>query len=425
MSRSVRLLLLFAASVAVFAQATVASAAPSAWKFIDVTVHADQQQSLYLVSGELEPGAKLPYEAELAVPAGLQVQWVGEILGEDPSKDPELKYVKTTAGGMDIYRFTMSSGRVAQVEGTLPSATTFDGASYVTNLKWTAWQAVPEVRISQRLPQSSTIVQAAPGASLAPGDTGYSYYTKTVGPLKAGDVVDLAFSYALPAAGAAPGSASGSSNGLAIGVMLFVVLGGIVLLVMGVQKKSAAKAALREAEEAPSSSQHLTAELDEGAFGDEVLESESIPADSADTPARSRRIHPLLPVIALVGVFVLAFSIAGAKSTSTKVVDGRISRDFGSTSPCQSTSIPFSPVPGVDLAAEGGKILEGFEGMEGVGVVTIDLNQSKVDLAWCESSQTEESMRQVINSSGLITLGVSAQSAPTTASADATGASVQ
>lgn len=422
MFRASRFMLLAVMSLVIFAQATVALAEPSGWKTIDVTLQSEQQQSMLLVSGELPPNAKLPQEAELAVPAGMQLQWVGEILGGDPSKDPELKYVKSTENGMDIYRFTLTKARIAQVEGTVPGAASFDGTNYITGLKWTAWQAVPEVRISQRIPQGSQVVQAAPGASLQPGGTGYSYYTKTVKEPKAGDVVELSFSYSLPAAGsAAQGGTSGSTTDtLVLTIIMVIFVGGFGLLAFNVNKKMAAKQALDDP--SPRKSPKPVQSEVSVAASKPSKKKTSRPEPVAEA-APPKKMKPVIPML-VVGVFVIGFAIAGAKGTSAAVVDGKISRDFGAPSACQSASLPFTANQGVDLAQQGEKLLEAFQGMDGVGEVTVDLTQSKIDMAWCESSQSEESMRQALSSSGLITLGQGAStaaSAPTTATVDASG----
>lgn len=39
--------------------------------------------------------------------------WIGEILGGPPAEDPQLPYVKTTVGDMDIYKFTLTKSRTA------------------------------------------------------------------------------------------------------------------------------------------------------------------------------------------------------------------------------------------------------------------------------------------------------------------------
>jgi len=425
MPRVTRFLFLLVFAVALFAQASTAIAAPAQWSSVDVTLQSAEQQSMLLVSGELPVDAKLPAEAELAVPAGTQIQWIGEVLGGDPSKDPELKYTKTSANGVDLYRFTLTKGRVAQVEGTVPGMSSFDGTNYVTGLKWTAWQAVPVVRISQRIPAGAQIVQAAEGASVQPGSAGYNYYTKTVTSPKAGDVIELAFSYAPGAAGAGASGVGASSSTSAVTIVfgIVAVIGFMALLVRSQKKRPAG-----------------TVDHSQFAFDESDNDTHVAPPKSKQNASRRKQPEPdpepvpakrknlALPTLVVVGAVIAVAIIAGATTNSGDIVNGTLTRDFGAPSACQSTSLPFTANQGVDLAQQGEKLLEAFEGMDGVGVVTIDLAQSKVDMEWCESSQSEESMRQALSVPGLITLGQSVSSAPavataaaTTATADASG----
>lgn len=423
MSRASRFLILLLAALSLSLQTVVALAAPAGWKSVDVTLQSDQQQSMLLVSGELPPEAKLPAEAELAVPTGTQLQWIGEILGGDLSKDPELQYTKSTSEGNDIYRFTLTKARIAQVEGTVPNALSFDGTSYLTGLKWTAWQDVPEVRVSMRIPQAAQIVQAADGASLRPGQTGtgYSFYTKTVKAPKAGEVVDLSFSYSLPTAGAttAVGGTS-STDTLVLTIIMLVAVGGFGLLFVNVRKKMVAKAALIQPAPKTSSKQTgPTAHAEATKSGKKRPKGEPVVV-----AAPPKKMKPVIPMLIIIAVFVVGFAIAGAKGTSAAVVDGKISRNFGAASACQSASVTFVANQGVDLTQQGEKLLAGFEGMEGVGEVTVDLAQSKIDMAWCESSQSEDSMRQVLSMTGLINIGQGATvstSAPASATVDVSG----
>jgi len=398
-----------------------AVAAPAGWQSVNVTLQSEEQQSMLLISGELPADAKLPAEAELAVPAGTQLQWIGEILGGDPSKDPKLAYTKTSSSGMDVYRFTLSKARVAQVEGTVPNVNSFDGTNYVTAFKWTAWQAVPQVNLSQRIPNASQIVQAMAGASVQPGPTGYSYYTKTFESPKAGDVLDLSFSYALPAVGTTnSGTTAGSSSGTIVPIFITIVLvGGFGLLFLNIQKKMAARTALN-APAVPKSRKQVAV----NSHAKPPSKKRKSQPEPAVEPAPTKRVKPVIPILAVVAVFVIGFSIAGAKGSSAVVTDSKITRSFGAASACQSASLPIAANQGVDLAQQGEQLLKAFEGMDGVGEVTLDVTQSQIDMAWCESSQSEESMRQALSATGLVTLGQavsSAASAATTATIDASG----
>jgi hypothetical protein len=106
--------------------------------------------------------------------------------------------------------------------------------------------------------------------------------------------------------------------------------------------------------------------------------------------------------------------------TSVPVANGKITKFFGSTSECSSASVPIVANPGVDLAAQGGRILDAFKGQDGVGNVTLDVVRSTVDVGFCESSQSEDSVRRLLADTGLISLGASAAASGPGASAQGT-----
>jgi len=451
MLKTVRFIVAIAVALVVTASTTLALAAPVGWDRITVTLQPGERNML-LVTGDLPDGAKLPYKGELAVPAGLQVQWVGEILGGAASADPAMQYVKRTADGMDIYSFTLTKSRRAQVEGAVQPTGSFDGTNYLTSLKWTAWQDVPQVSISERIPTGAQIVTAAEGAVLEPVTAGYRYYTKTVGSVKKGDVVDLTYSYTV-AAGAASGSAGATGTDPAIVPLVLILglgIGGMGLTIFAVQRKMAAKAAVREPIAAPKRTKAV-----ETAFDDE---DEAEPADEAPAPTKTRRKaaatkasavastpaktvsksrkkpvpepepepparkrNMLLPTIAVVGLFAAGIVGIGMISSSAPIVNGKITKDFGAASPCTKATIPVTPAEGVDLAAKGGAIVDAFKGQDGVGPVTLDIAASVVNVEFCASSQSEESMRQFLTATGLVTVGASPEVPPVEATVSKSG----
>ena len=94
MRRSLRFTLAVAAFALAVAHVTAGFAAPATWERVDVTRHSGQDGNVLLVSGELPASASLPVEAQLSVPAGLELQWIGEVLGGPAADDPELKYTR-------------------------------------------------------------------------------------------------------------------------------------------------------------------------------------------------------------------------------------------------------------------------------------------------------------------------------------------
>ena len=414
MLRTTRFVVAALLALATTAFAVPAFGAPAGWQSIDVTFHTEQQQSITLVSGELPATAKLPYETELAIPAGTELQWIGEILGGPAAEDPEVKYVKTTVGGMDIYRFTLTKSRIGMLEGKAPGAPAFDGTTYVSAQKWTAWQAVPQVRISQRVPKAAQIAQTTPGAALQAGDTAYSYYTKTVKNPKAGDVVDLAFSYTLPAAGATATGAAAPGSGSNTAIVVFiaaVLIGGLGFLAFKVQRKMNAKNAV-EASPAP-----RKAKSSAQASRTTSAPAPVVPDEAEETPAK--KVRPLVPILIIIVAMVAGVVYAAGQGTTARVDGGVITKTFSTAEPCATATVPVVASAGVDLAAKGAELIDAFDGTEGIIKVTLNLASSTMDIGYCESSQSEASVRQILAGSGLVSVDAApAVSTPSTASVE-------
>lgn len=413
MLRTIRLALPLLLALLLAAATTPALAAPIGWKSVDVTLHADEERPTLLVSGELPATAELPYETELAVPAGTTLQWIGEILGGPASEDPTLEYVKTTVRGMDVYRFTLTKSRTAQVEGAYSSATAFDGATYSSTLSWIAWRDLPQVHISTRIPQGAQIAVAAAGAGLVPGQSGNSYYSKTVEGAKAGDALGLAFSYTVPAASAPVGGAvpaSGSDTTVLLLVAIFLIAFAALLFV--VWRKTTATAIV-EIEESPDTELPTL---------DEPLPDASDDEPSAPEAHRVRTRRPASAIAVILGALVVGVVLAVNLATSTPVVGGKITKFFGAASPCSSTTLTVVANQGVDLAKQGTRLVDAFTGQKEIGDVTLDIAGSTISVAFCESAQSEASIRKILTDTGLVTVGAALAPASGTAAPGASGA---
>lgn len=218
--------------------ASTANAAPVAFREIDITSHPEQGATMLLVRGELPEETSLPATAELSVPEGAELSWVGEILGGDPSADPAVEYDKRTVDGMDVYGFTLKQARVAQIEVKVPDVAHWDGTDYAAAMVWRPTQDTAAVRMSVRIPQAAQVTQEATGAALEPGPEGFSYYSLTEKDVKAGQALELAFHYSAPAPteAAVPAPAS-SSNGFALAIVLALALGGMAFVATRIRRK--------------------------------------------------------------------------------------------------------------------------------------------------------------------------------------------
>lgn len=423
MPRVSRTLALFSLLLALSGPPSSAFAAPASWDSVDVTVHQEQGRAIMLVSGTLPETTALPAEVALSVPAGSQVQWAGEILGGPVDKDPSVQYKTITNNGVDTYTFTLAKSRTGQLEVLPQALVTATADGFQSNLSWTAGSAVRELRLNFRVPQTAKIVTPAAGAAVQPGPTGYSYYSRVVRGVKAGQTEGLAFSYSTAVAGASGGAATTRASDTVIPmVIILAALAFFGVLAVNVRKKMS----LKSAPVVESKARDDRKPASPAASNAGSKSSGTRKPGSAAPPTPTKRMKPIVPMIALVAVLVVGFAAAGMKGTSATTVDGKLTRNFGSPSACQSASLSFTPNQGVDLSRQGEQLLKAFEGMEGVGDVTLDIVQSKIDMGWCESSQTEETMRQAVTATGLVTLsedGSSSALQPSTATVDAAGKS--
>ncbi|MHB1341026.1 MAG: cupredoxin domain-containing protein [Coriobacteriia bacterium] len=403
----------FAMLVSALLWAGSAMAAPAKWQRVDVTLHSEQSGGVMLVSGELPESVKLPAEAELSVPAGSSLQWVGQILGGDPSADPELTYTKSAVDGSDVYRFTLTKSRNAQLEIVTSDAAGFDGTNYMPALKWAATQAVPEVRLNVRIPQSAQIVQAAPGAALQPGASGFSFYTKTVKNVKPGDQLDMAFSYQVAAAPAS-GASSASSGSTAQIVIVILAIGVGALVVLAVRRKmtntvvadpAPVKASVQGARPKPQSSASAKGN------GKSVRADAAPSASTANTevdatdgqPARrSAATKRNLVTAVIIGSVIVIAMVVGKQTTKPQIEGDSISQTFSQGQPCSTATIALAVPAGADPAKTAETLFAALSSADGMNTAKYNFKTSTLEAGFCESSATEASVRQALAPTGMV-----------------------
>ncbi len=379
-------LVAFLVALFVLSYAVPALAAPSAWSFVDVQLHMEDGQPRLVVSGDLPEDVPLPYEAELAVPSGTQLEWIGEILGGPPAEDPPLQYVVKTVGDMDIYTFTLTKSRTAQFEGVSTGMTGTTGETQNTTIKWTAWQDLPSVRVSQRLPRGTQVIQASDGASMQPGDETYSYYSKTVTNVKAGDVVDLTFSYTLPTSAPSQGSSQSSTD-----VIVTVFMGAAVLLLLGILVVS-----LR---------QKPTTRSPEPA-------AQAAPQERAPAQTKERTNMKLSPKhwIWLVGALAIAAFLVYqtvAETPGKRTQDGQIATKIISATKGDATAV-FDITLGSDgdPAHEADHIFDSIQS-QAIDRASFDASTLQLEVQYDSASITEGDIRQMLAAAGYVALAAS------------------
>lgn len=433
MRSAIRRVLPVAMLVSAILWASSAMAAPLEWQRVDVTIHSEQSSGVMIVSGDLPETAKLPAQAELSVPAGSKLQWIGEILGGDPSADTELQYTKSTVAGSDIYRFTLTKARTAQLEIVTSGAAPFNGTTYSPTLTWTATQAVPEVRLIVRIPQGAQILQTVPGAELEPGDAGNSYYTKTTTDVKPGDQLDLAFTYqvaAAPASGAS--SASSGSTAQILLIILFVAGGiGVTLAVRrkmtpgssvepepvatsakNTRKKSGSSAAAKSGERT------APAKATQSAGTRKKQPEVTVP----QTPRVSGASKRNLVTGIIVGSLVLIALVVGKQASKPQIEGDSITQTFSQGQPCSTAMIDIAVPADADPTQTAEKLFAALKSVGGMNTATYNSRQSTLEAGFCESKATEEAVRAALAPTGLVSASAPAAAPAPTAGTTSTPA---
>lgn len=393
MHRSLRFVFATAVLCVALFTATTALAAPASWERVDVVLHPEDSGSVMLISGELPASAKLPARAELSVPAGAKLAWIGEILGGATSADPALAYTKSTVGSSDVYRFTLATSRKAQVEVASPGPQALDAASFETSLKWTATRTVPEVTLSVRVPEGARIVAPADGASLEAGDAGFSYYTKTVKSVKPGAEVELAFTYSLAAVTAAATDATGSGSTDATVLVIVVAAFLAVVVIASIAIRGRMRGNLREVTE-------VEAPEDDGdsAFAAEREDG----SDIVRARQRLRATRNLVTATVIGGLLVFVIVVC-VVSIRPQVSGGVISQTFSTGQPCADAEIGLTVPAGADPAKTAETLFAALRQIAGMSNAAYDAPTSTLKVGFCESETTEADIRAVLQPTGLVT----------------------
>lgn len=392
LSRSLALsLLVICASVLVFAPAAVA--APVEWETVTASVHEEQTGAMLIVSGTLPEGTKLPAEVVLSAPTGAQVQWAGEILGGEVSQDPTVEYKVAKKGESDVYTFTLTKSLTGQIEAITPGLMGMVGADRGATVSWVAPVAAKEANVSVRIPQGAKILTPAEGAVMGAGPTGYSYYTMTKQDVKAGDSVDLSFTYSIPAA-AAP--ASGSGGGFAPVVISLVALAFAAIVVVAVRRKSAARVQT-EFDEDDDAEDMVPMASEEAVDEEPGLDAELQPEDA---PRRSSRAPVILVGAVLIAVVAGAF--AASYASAPKAGAGQITKEFSQGEACTTSPFPITLGSGADANAAAEKAFAALASVPSIVRATVYTDSPRIEVSYCNSSASEEQIRAALQPTGLL-----------------------
>lgn len=116
---------------------------------------------------------------------------------------------------------------------------------------------------------------------------------------------------------------------------------------------------------------------------------------------RSSLVRRAFSIALVTAVVAAALVLSGCAS---RVKDGKIVENFGQPDPCQLSTAQLAPNQGVDFTRDGGKIVDAFEDVKGIGKVSLDVRTGMIDVTWCNSMQDQQGVVAAMGASGLVTV---------------------
>lgn len=187
-------------------------------------------QGTLIVTGTLPNSVTLPAKLTLPIPASSKPDWVGEIVGTDPSKDPTAKYVVDAGKKYDTITLEMTTSRTGQVEFTKALPVVDGSTLYAADLPIIS--RVGEATLSFQVPAGSKVASVSAGLALQQSASGTDIYSVTLSKPTIGKTLSASLTVPAPtgvAAAAEPlRSSSTGSAGDTISRVIAVVAAALV-----------------------------------------------------------------------------------------------------------------------------------------------------------------------------------------------------
>lgn len=394
------------------ASAAAFAAEPVNWERVEITLHDDPAGGVLLVTGQLPEKTKLPADVALAAPAGLELQWAGELLGGPADQDPAVEPKVTRVGDMDVYSFRLTKARMGQIEVLVPDAYVAGATGNAAVVKYVATTDIPEVAVSVRVPSGAQIKEPVAGAELVQGPQGYGYYQRTVSKVKAGDDLGMAFAFTGGAAqvpsAAAPVTGGGSDSWIYV---VLVVLFAIAVFAVFRAVRGQIPAETEYEAEYEADDEQFTAE-ESVVTESEVLAAEpEADDDGEELPEESRAPKSRLRTVitfSVIAVFVVMAVVVANVTSKPTVVGGTLTKVYAGGDPCITSTIPLTLSSAKDPAQAANMVLEALQPEPGLKSATVDIAAGTIRIGFCESQNSEQRIREVLATTGLLGEGPAA-----------------
>ena len=164
------LLLLLIVMIAVFAVAPAAALAAPIPEELHISLwpEYDDNQVLFLEGVRFPDNMPLPIEVKMAVPKGMTVIWVGELLGGEAAQDVEATHKTNPKDDYEEVVFTLTKSRIGQLEAQW-SGLKIDGKAREINLEWVQRYEAKQVTFDFRVPTQTSDIKISPPAGTPGG----------------------------------------------------------------------------------------------------------------------------------------------------------------------------------------------------------------------------------------------------------------
>jgi hypothetical protein len=126
-------------------------------------------------------------------------------------------------------------------------------------------------------------------------------------------------------------------------------------------------------------------------------------APTADTGSRlSGATKRNLVALAIVAVLVALAFVSGNQATKPRLTGDTIARTFAPGDPCSSTSLAVNVSSETDPSTAAQRLFSALEPMEGINTASLNVKTSRIEVGFCESSASEQSVREALLPTGLL-----------------------
>ncbi|MCL2024670.1 MAG: hypothetical protein FWG78_02685 [Coriobacteriia bacterium] len=358
----------------------------------------------------LPDDAPLPAQIPVAVPAGAEIRWVGELDDTQGSNDTTTTYtLLETRGEYDIYLADLTQSRMVQFETSVTgSFLTSTGADTgFASFSYTPAIDVDMLTMGVEAPLEMTMENQVGYSSLGLGIDGMVYGT-TIAPATAGETYTMQYTFSRAAA-----QQGSTDNFTAILIVLAVALVALLIALFAIIARQRGSGSGASGGDAASGSASVKAGASANTPPKKPAPKHHAPkqasAQGKHTPKKSSGKFSFtspqgIIVIVIVVIGVIAFTLAAyAYSNNISFINGVYSQEFGGGDPCAEIPFQLNEQAMADPEYAARSIFRTLRDSNLVLVsASLDTNLDILVVLYCASMADEMAIISLVESTGFV-----------------------